>query len=239
MKKINWIILGSIAILAVTGLFVSQKITDNDTYEGMSIIPEQHDDIPLFDGLELTDHEYVIEGNHWKDIYDFYIKELPKHGWKEEYKGTALEDDKAENDWGGFYSRWRKEGFDGELEISAHYNQFEEQTEVIFDKTPIYNSTTWIDNVPDSICVYENLTDKKCVEIKDQNKIKEIVRFINDAIDWNEKLMSREKKSVIDFGNLNVQVLYENDKEIYFQSEKGTKLMKPDPGFFKLTSLPR
>jgi hypothetical protein len=189
MKKINRLIFGFIAVLIAMGWFAYQKITD-DTYDGMSIIPEQHEDIPLFDGLEPTDHEYVIEGDYWKDIYDFYVKELPKHGWKMEHMNTVLNDEDAENDWAGFDSRWRKEGFDGVLWISAGYNPLEDQTEVIFDKTPIYNSTTWIDHVPESICVYQSPTDEKCSEIKDKIKIEEIIGFINNAIDWNEEALA-------------------------------------------------
>jgi len=63
------------------------------------------------------------------------LEELPKHGWKVVYVDSAANDDDSENDWSGFYTRWRKEGFDGELWISAHYNQFANQTEVIFDRT--------------------------------------------------------------------------------------------------------
>lgn len=236
MKKINWLIFGFIVVLIAFGWFVYQKITD-DTYEGMSIIPEQHEDIPLFQGLEPTDRRYVMDGNRWMDIYDFYLKELPKHGWNIEYEDSALNDNDPENDWGGFYSRWRKEGFDGELSVSAHYNQFEEQTEVTFDRNPIYKSTTWINNVPESICIYQSSTDEKCSEIKDKIKIEKIVGFINDAIDWNEEALPREKTSVIDFGDMKIKVHYEKEKEIYFQSEKGTKLMKPEPEFFKLTNL--
>lgn len=238
MNKKNGLIIGFILVLIVMGWLVFQKITD-DTYEGMSIIPEKHKDIPLFEGLEPTDHEYVIDGNRWIDIYEFYKKELPKLGWNFEYENSALNDNDPENDWSGFNSGWRKEGFKGELSLSAHYNQFEEQTEVIFDKTPIYNSTTWINNVPESICIYQSSTDEKCSEIKDEIKIEKIVGFINDAIDWNEEVSSREKTSVIDFGDMSIKVQYENEKEIYFQSEKGTKLMKPEPDFFELTNLPQ
>jgi hypothetical protein len=36
---------------------------------------------------------------------------------------------------------------------------------------------------------------------------------------------------------MEIKVLYENEKEIYFQSEKGVKLMKPELDFFKITNL--
>ncbi|MFC4560202.1 hypothetical protein ACFO3D_18765 [Virgibacillus kekensis] len=238
MKKRNWLIFGSILVLFAVTLFVYQKITDN-TYRGMTIIPEKHEDIPLFKGLEPTENEYVLDGNRWINIYEFYLKELPRLGWEMEYEGSALNDNERDNDWSGFHSGWRKEGFDGELSISAHYNQYEEQTEVTFDKTPIYDSTNWISQAPESICIYQSLSDEKCSEIKDEGKVQKIVGFINDAIDWKEEVLPREKSSVINIGDMDIKVHYEAEKEIYFQSENGTKLMKPEPDFFKLTNLSR
>lgn len=236
MNKRNWIISTVILVLIILGLFLYQNKTDN-TYQGMSIIPEKHEDIPLFEGLEPTEHQYVLNGNRWIEVYEFYLNELPKLGWSLEYEGSSLNDNDPENDWGGFLSQWRKEGFDGELHISAHYNQYEEQTEVIFDKTSIYNSTTWIEKVPKSICIYQNLNDETCSEKKDQIKIEQIVDFINDAIDWENEVLTRKNSSLIDFGDIKIKVFYEKDKEVYLQSEKGIKLMKPDPGFFKITNL--
>ncbi|MFV2048252.1 hypothetical protein ACEWK1_12835 [Metabacillus sp. YM-086] len=187
--------------------------------------------------MKPTEHQYVVKGNKWIDIYNFYLKELPALVWKVEYEDSALNDGDTENDWSGFYSRWIKEGFDGELWISANYNQFDEQTEVIFDKTPLYNSTTWIEETPKNICIYQNQNDEKCHEIEEKSKVEKIVRFINDAIEWDKEVLSSEKTSVIELGNTEIKVFYEDGKEIYFQSEKGTKLMKPDPDFFKLTNL--
>ena len=226
-----------VALLISMSWVAYHNITD-DTYEGMSIIPEQHKDIPLFKGLKPTRSQYVIKGNHWEDIYDFYMSKLPSLGWKVEHVKSALDDTDIENDWSGFYSRWRKEGFDGELWISSNYNHFEEETEVIFDKTPIYESTSWIEELPSNICIYETLNQEDCVVIDDKTKIKGIKTLINKAINWDdEKLSNREKISVIDFGNIEIKVYYGNDKEIYFQSNKGTKIMKPDPEFFELTNL--
>ncbi|WP_079529511.1 hypothetical protein [Halobacillus hunanensis] len=132
MKK-QLFIYSCITVLIAAGWFTYEKIT-SDTYEGMTIVPERHKDIPLFNGLKPTEHQYVIKGNQWNDIYNFYLNELSFRGWKVEYEDSALYDDNNENDWSGFSSRWRKEGFNGELWISAHYNQFTDQTEVIFDK---------------------------------------------------------------------------------------------------------
>ena len=237
MKKIKWLIFAGVLVLIVMGLFLYQKATD-DTYKGMTIIPENQEDIPLFAGLEPREHDYVMDKNQWIDIYHFYLKELPKLGWNLEFEGSALNDGDPDNDWSGFHSGWRKNGFEGELYISAYYNQHEDQTEVMFDKTPIYNSTTWIHNIPESICIYQNLDDEECFEINDQTKIQQIAAFINDdAFDWEEEVLPRQNTGVIEFGDLKIKVLYDNEKEIYFQSEKGTKMMKPDPGFFELTNL--
>lgn len=239
MKKLNWLVSGFVVILAVVGWVTYQKITD-DTYRGMSIIPEHHNDIPLYKGLKPTNRKYVIKGNHWKEIYDFYLRQLPSLDWKIEYEDSTLKDKDPEKDWaGGFNSRWRKEGFDGELWIWAHYNKLEDQTEVVFDKHPIYNSTTWIHNVPSSICVYQNVDDGTCDEMNDKTKIEGLIGLINNAIDWKDERLPLNKASAIDFGTINVKVFYESDKEIYFVSEKGTKWMKPEREFFELTNLPR
>jgi nucleoid DNA-binding protein len=166
------------------------------------------------------------------------MSKLPSLGWKVEYVQSALDDNDYKNDWSGFYFRWRKEGFDGELWILASYNQFDEETEVIFDKTPIYKSTYWIEELQNNICIYENLNAEKCFEIADKSKVEKIKALINKAIDLDkEELPNREKISVIDFGKMEVKVYYGNDKEIYFQSEKGIKIMKPEPEFFELTNL--
>ena len=170
MHKRNFLLLGIVIIFILSGWFAYQKATD-DTYEGMSIIPEQHKDIPLYEGLKPTRSHYEIKGNRWEEIYQFYMNELPKFDWEVEHEQTALEDNNSENDWSGFYSLWRKDGFNGELRISASHNQFDEITTVIFDKTPIYKSTSWIENSPDSICIYETLKDEKCVEVMTNLKL--------------------------------------------------------------------
>jgi hypothetical protein len=228
------IIFGVILLLLfIISWFSYQKITD-DTYKGMSIIPEEHKDIPLFKGLEPTEHQYIMKGNHWEEIYHFYKNELPGLGWQMDYIKSALDDNEAENDWGGFMSRWRKDDFDGELWISSHYNQNEDQTEVMFDKTEILQSTSWIENVPDSICIYQSPTSQNCTEINDKSKIEQITRFINEAMDWNKEVDSRNETLIIDFADIKINVLYEGGKEIFLQSEKGTKLMKPEQEFLEL-----
>ncbi|MBA2939069.1 hypothetical protein HZF08_12190 [Paenibacillus sp. CGMCC 1.16610] len=134
MKKLNCLVLGFVVVLFIVGWFSYQKFTD-DTYKAMSIIPEQHKDIPLYKGLKPTNRNYVIRGNHWKEVYNFYLQQLPRLNWKIAYESSTLNDNDTQNDWaGGFISRWRKEGFDGELSIWANYNQLEDQTEVVFDR---------------------------------------------------------------------------------------------------------
>lgn len=231
------IIFGVIVLLLfMISWFSYQKITD-DTYKGMSIIPEEHKDIPLFQGLEPTEHQYIMKGNHWEDIYRFYMKELPGLGWQKEYTESALDDNDAENNWSGFMSRWRKENFDGELWISAHYNQNEDLTEVMFDETKILQSTTWFEDVPDRICIYQNPTAQNCTVIKDKSKIDQIIRFINEATDTNEEVASRTETLLIDLNDSKVNVFYEDDKDIFLQSDKGTKLMKPEQEFLELLIL--
>jgi hypothetical protein len=203
----------------------------DDTYAGMSIIPEQHEDIPLFAGLKPREHEYVIEGNRWEEVYRFYLSELPRHGWRAEYEQSS-------DDAKGFRFRWRKPGFDGELWIHGHYNQAEDQTEVIFDNIPIHVSTNWMETVPEKICVYANPNNNKCFAITDKRKITELVRMINEAID-TETLEPRKTSRIIDFGGMRVQVHYEADQSVYLESEKGRKRMKPEAEFFQMTNLPR
>ncbi|MCH6269527.1 hypothetical protein [Neobacillus citreus] len=231
MKKINWFLFSAIVILIAAGWFTYQKVTD-ETYEGMSIIPEQHKDIPLFKGLKPTRHEYVMEGNHWKEIYDFYKKEMPKNGWK-----IDLEQSSPNEDVPSSMITWRKKGIDWELSISVSYFKLNNQTEVIFDKNPILHSTEWIGQIPNAICIYKSTSDENCSEIQDPSQITELVRIINGAIDWNGKVQPREKTTVIRVGDIKIKVLYEGDKEIYLQSEKGTKIMKPESEFFKLMNL--
>jgi hypothetical protein len=56
----------------------------------------------------------------------------------------------------------------------------------------------------------------------------------NEAIDGDKDAETRKHSTVIEFGNTEGKVLFEGDKEVYLQSEKGVKLMKPEPEFFRL-----
>ncbi len=205
MKSSKWLFIIPLALLAFTGFWGYKAATD-ETYEGMSIIPEQHQDIPMLEGLNPRRHDYVIDGNQWRKIYDFYMKELPERGWKAEYN-------QAEKSWEGFMSRWSKEGFDGNLFIGAFYNKFDDQTEVIFDRHDVLETTTWIEDSVDRICIYGHPNEEGCLVIEDKERITRIVRMINNEA-------------------------YDTDhgatQEIY---GSGVKQMKPDPDFFELTNL--
>jgi len=68
MSKLKWIACGFIVLFIVISCFAYQKITD-DTYMGMSIIPEQRTDLPLYKGLKPTEDEYVVEGNQLINLF--------------------------------------------------------------------------------------------------------------------------------------------------------------------------
>jgi hypothetical protein len=234
-KKTSYFVAGLVAILIVAAWFVHHKRSIEEAYSGMSIIPGQRKDVPLFEGLKPSNPDFVMKGNHWKEIYEFYLQELPKHGWKAEHKITRTNET---GDSHSFDTSWRKKGLDWELTVMGGYIKMTNQTEVIFDKLPILTSTTWINHAPQSICIYHNLTDNNCVVIKDKKKIDGIVRFINSGIDWDKKVEPHAKTGMIVVGDFKIKVFYEADEEVYLQTEKGTKLMKPEPEFFQLTGLP-
>ncbi|MCF6409388.1 hypothetical protein [Pseudalkalibacillus salsuginis] len=214
----------AVVIVMFSGYFVYGKMAD-DTYEGMAIIPEENEDIPLYKGLVPNRNTYTIKGDHREDIYKYYLKELPVNGWI--LDDAALDD----NDWRGFRSTWIKNKFDGELHLSVSYNEHGNETEVIFDKTPRHTSTEWVKEVPGMVCIYENPDDRNCRKINNPESIKRIVHLLNSSLDWNEAIGLREKMSLLMIGDLKVEVHYESDKEVYFRSHKGIKIMKPELEF--------
>jgi hypothetical protein len=236
MKKRNWLYLCFIVLLCTAGWYGYQKMTD-DTYEGMSIIPEEHKDIPLYPGLEPQRNDYVMKGDSWREVAAFYEKQMPKHGWTLKMKHSSLDDKDPTNDWSGAFYDWTKKGFNGVLSISTGYNQMENVTDVMFDQTPILVSTTWIEDIPESICIHKDSLRSECEKVTDPDQIKAIVHFINDAFDSKEKAPDDYKESRIDFGGLNVYIGYKEDELIYLWSEKGTKTMKPEPEFLSLTKI--
>jgi len=115
----------SIILVIIVGICY-QKVTD-ETYKGMSVIPEERKDIGLYKGLEPRRTDYVIEGDHWKEIYEYYINNLPKRGWTLTFK-----DSKERKNISNGYATWEKEG-QGELNISTIFTPEENQTQVMFD----------------------------------------------------------------------------------------------------------
>ncbi|WP_077304574.1 hypothetical protein [Terribacillus halophilus] len=64
MNKLRLSIFGIVFVtmVIVIAIYAYERATD-DTYAGMSIIPEEHEDIPLFEGLEPTRSDYEIDGD--------------------------------------------------------------------------------------------------------------------------------------------------------------------------------
>lgn len=56
-------------------------------------------------------------------------------------------------------------------------------------------------------------------------------------MDWNKEVESRKNTLVIEYADIKINVLYEGDKGMYLQSEKGIKLMKPEQEFLDLLIL--
>ncbi|QDP41101.1 hypothetical protein [Radiobacillus deserti] len=73
-----------------------------------------------------------------------------------------------------------------------------------------------------------------CGTIEDPLKIKKIVSFINNAMDWTDDIEPHKNRMWMKIGSLNMEVLFEAEKEIYLRSDEGIKMMKPDPEFLKL-----
>ena len=233
LQRMKWIIASLLVFSLGAGWYGYEKMTD-ETYEGMSIIPEEHEDIPLYEGLEPKRSQYTMPGDKWQEIRSFYLETLPELGWRLEYEGSALEDSDPGNDWSGFMTSWRKEGFDGELQISGSYNTYEDETEIMFDKTSIIVQSAWLETAPDSVCIYRNGEDDGCAKTEDESIIRTLTSFINEGIDWQQEADLSEELAVIDFGDLEVKVAQPNGEDVFLQSSKGLKIMKPEPEFLSL-----
>jgi len=213
-------------LVFVGGIIAFQKITD-DTYEGMSVIPEQREDIGLYKGLEPRQNDYVMKGDQWKEIYNYYLKNLPKHGWVLEHN----ESKEIERIPGG-YARWIKEG-QGELDISTSYFPQEDQTQVNFDLNKIIPSSKWISIVPKRVDVYDE-NNKKIKEIVNEDQINQIQKFINDEAYDTQNQPSGKVLRKLHINELEIAVYESGSEPIYFVSDKGTKMMKPEGEFLKL-----
>lgn len=233
MKRIA--IIFSILLLVSAGFYIFQKERE-ERYNGQTIVPEHSKDVPLYKGLKPDGNpEYVIQGDHWEEILDYYKKTLPEYGWHEVFIQVS---DLEAGDGSGFISTWEKEGQSWDLYINAGYFMNTNQTEVVFDKRKRMTSTAWIENQPVSICINEQPErSKDCFEMKDDETITKIIRMVNEAFDWNTEVYPYEGRSTIEFGTLQVEVYYDLEKGIYFVSDKGTKWMKPEKEFFETTRI--
>ena len=101
---------------------------EKNRYTGQTVVPEKRDDLPLYEGLEFQEHEYMLKGNHWYAVYEFYKEKLPENGWKLIHKHASLEAS------GGFIMSWEKD--DKELWINGGCNTNEKETEIIFYINP-------------------------------------------------------------------------------------------------------
>jgi hypothetical protein len=215
MKKayLLWI---ALIILVVIGFIVYQKIKD-DPYEGMSVIPEQRKDIGLYKKLELKDGHYVVKKNHLKEIHKFYLKNLQKSGWELEYDEVFKS---------GFMSRWTKPN-QGKLNISGGYSHNDNQTEVRFDLYFPPAATKWFSINPSKVEVMNaNKVTKKI--IKNKKQINQLINFIDkDAYDTKEQSLG-DFFRYLKIDNLEIKIYYKKNNPIYFVSEKGTKMMKPE-----------
>ncbi|MGM0827558.1 MAG: hypothetical protein ACQEU4_04960 [Bacillota bacterium] len=97
------------------------------------------------------------------------------------------------------------------------------------------HSFFWIENIPKSACVYVDSSNEPCQEINDKEIIQSLVDYINDGIDWDDQSTEpRSHKKTYKFDHVTVELLYEGDMDIYLKSDRGTKLMKPEPEFLKI-----
>ncbi|MFF2879146.1 hypothetical protein ACFVR2_22900 [Gottfriedia sp. NPDC057991] len=216
MKKIHLLWLALIILIAVGGFIVYQKI-QGDPHEGMSVIPEQRKDIGLYKKLELKDGHYVVKRNHLKEIHNFYLKDLQKSGWELEYDEVFQS---------GFMSRWTKPN-QGKLNISGGYSHNDNQTEIRFDLYFPPAATTWFSIIPITV---EVMNENKITEklIKNKNKINQLINFINeDAYDTKEKPLG-ELFRYLKIDDVEIKIYYKKNGPIFFVSEKGTKMMKPE-----------
>ena len=205
-------------------------------YKGMTFIPEQSDNVPLYDGLEPDGNRvYIIAGNHWKEIISFYQTELQKTGWNEVYVQSS---ESPYEDGAGFISAWEKDGQEWGLSIQAGYYEQTNQTEVLFDKSDKWISSVWYQEIPESICINEQPErGQECFELTDQAAITQIIELINGAMDWNEEQVPYSGKSEIYIDSGALKIFYNLEKGIYIVSDQGTKWMKPEKEFFELTRI--
>lgn len=216
------------------GLFYFQ-IKQEEKYEGLAIIPERTEDIPLYSELKPASPIYRAEGDQWEEIKQFYEKELPNNGWR-----LIMSQSSATNteDGAGFTSFWKKDNTSWVLSISAAYYKNLNQTEVVFDKREGLRADRWIEMEVSEICINEQPDrSDECFKMKDKQVIGQVISMINGALEADRQQVYYTGKSVIDFGSLKVDVYYDLEEGIYFVSDRGAKWMKPEKEFFELTKI--
>ncbi|MDM5317572.1 hypothetical protein QUF49_16295 [Fictibacillus sp. b24] len=221
MKKILIIACVCIAFF-VSGVSVYSYMNEKNRYASVTVVPEKRDDLPLYKGLEFQEHNYLIKGNHWYDVYGFYKKQMPLHGWKLVHKQAFIED------WGGFMMTWEKDG--KELHIGGGWIPNENTTEVRFDLRPIMRSTNWIEAIPSSICVYANKEADTCSTITDLNKIEQFVKWVNDeAIDKEDASLQKDY-GIVEVNGKKIEIHYDPELPSFtLKSADGRKQLKPEP----------
>jgi hypothetical protein len=228
MKK-NLVFLGILMIFILSGYSGYSYFNKDNVYAGMTVVPEERNDLPLYKGLVPGEHQYTMEGNHWQSIYDFYAVKLPRYGWKLSHKQATIGYP------GGFMMTWAKD--DKELFIGGNWNPENLETEVMFDLHPQIHISTWIDRTPQEVCVYADPNDNTCSKITDSKKIEQLVRWINfEAYDKEDAPLQKEY-GVLVVDDLRIEVHYDPKLPSYtLKSELGRKQMKPEK-LLELTGL--
>ncbi|WP_079509188.1 hypothetical protein [Mesobacillus jeotgali] len=230
--RIALIILCVLLIVIIINYF--QQIQE-EKYEGLEIIPEHTEDIPVYIGLEAESPVYKIKGDHWADIMRFYNLELPDNGWSLNMQQSSPD---SSEDGAGFISSWEKEGKDWILTIRGAYYKNTDQTEVTYDRTEPLKAAPWIETEVSEICINEQPDrSQDCFMMTDKNTIDRITEMINSATEADNQQIDYKEKSAIQFNTMKITVYYDLEKGIYFLSEKGTKWMKPEKEFFELTRI--
>jgi hypothetical protein len=230
--RMPWLI---VFVLLFAAILIYFQQNQKEKYEGLDLIPERTDDIPLYKGLEADSPVYKIEGNHWSEVMKFYEEELPQNGWSLIMQQASSD---SNEDGAGFTSSWEKKGTDWALAFSGSYFINMDQTEVTFDRTVPIKAAKWVESEVPDVCINEQ-PDRSddCFKLTDEKIISQIREMINEAPEAGNQQLLYKEKSIIKFGALIITVYYDLDNGIYLVSEKGTKWMKPEKEFFELTRI--
>ncbi|MFZ3591794.1 hypothetical protein ACOI1C_21915 [Bacillus sp. DJP31] len=206
--------------LALSIYFILSGATSQDVHSGMSIIPEETTDLPLYIGLRARSSDYIIKNDQHKEIYDFYLRELPLKGWKlinsRIHKGL------------GFEQSWSKPSKKRELYILSTISDNQKETYVVFDENSIIQNDIWFIEVK-TICEEKNKSEI-CITIEDDPKAKKFIDFINANANLEEssiKFKDRELILNLTFNNINKESMnldiYQREDLYFLVSSKGVK----------------